>query len=81
VLADIPNYAVLDEFEPPSSFPPICAMWGMENRVLPAEQGRILIGGLRPARQEWLDRCGNLPMLESPERLPTIEREFIGGAS
>jgi pimeloyl-ACP methyl ester carboxylesterase len=53
----------------------------MENRVLPAEQGRILIGGLRPARQEWLDGCGHLPMLESPERVATIVREFIGGAS
>ncbi len=80
VLTDIPNYAVLDRFEPPPDFPPICTIWGLENRVLTAERGRRLVKTLRPAREEWLEGCGHLPMLERPERVATILREFLGSA-
>lgn len=78
VLGDIPNYAVLDRFVPPADFPPICTIWGLENRVLTPERGRRLVQTLRPARQEWLEGCGHLPMLEQPERVATILREFLG---
>lgn len=81
VLADIPNYAVLDRFVPPADFPPICTIWGLENRVLPARDGRALVETLRPARQEWLEGCGHLPMLERPERVADILREFFIDAS
>ena len=80
VLTDIPSYAVLDRFEPPPDFPPICTIWGLENRVLPAERGRRLVETLRPARQAWLEGCGHLPMLEQPDRVATIVREFLGSA-
>lgn len=78
VLADIPNYAVLDRFVPPPDFPPICSIWGLENRVLRAKEGRALMNTLRPARQEWLEGCGHLPMLERPEEVAAIIREFFG---
>ncbi|CAN5825765.1 alpha/beta hydrolase [soil metagenome] len=80
VLADIPNYAALDRFQPPPGFPPICTIWGLENRVLRPEEGRALVKTLRPARQEWLEGCGHLPMLERPERVAAIVREFVGSA-
>lgn len=75
VLADIPNYAYLDNFEPPADFPPICTIWGEENRVLRAQKGRVLMQTLRPVRQEWLEGCGHLPMLERPEQVARIIRE------
>jgi pimeloyl-ACP methyl ester carboxylesterase len=81
VLADIPSYAKLDDFVPPPGFPPICTIWGLENRVLRAKEGRALVSTLRPARQEWLEGCGHLPMLERPERVATILRESFESAS
>ncbi len=80
VLADIPRYEVLDRFEPPPDFPRICTIWGLENRVLRAEEGRAFVKTLRPARQEWLEGCGHLPMLERPERVAAIVKEFLEGA-
>lgn len=80
VLAGIPEYAVLDRFDPPPGFPPICTIWGLENRVLRAEEGRALVRTLHPQRQEWLEGCGHLPMLERPERVAAILREFLGSA-
>lgn len=81
VLSEIPNYELLDRFEPPEDFPPICTIWGLENRVLRAKEGRDLVETLRPSRQEWLEGCGHLPMLERPERVAEVVREFVGGAS
>lgn len=80
VLADLPNYAVLDRFMPPAGFPPICTVWGMQNRVLSPRAGRRLNETLRPVRQEWLEGCGHLPMLERPDRVAAILREFLASA-
>lgn len=77
VLADIPSYATLDRFDPPRGFPPICTLWGLENRVLRAEEGRALVRGLHPQRQEWFEGCGHLPMLERPELVVDVIREFF----
>lgn len=77
VLADIPRYAALDRFTPPPDFPPICTLWGLENRVLPAERGRRLVETLQPARQEWLEGCGHLPMLERPQEVAAIVSDFL----
>lgn len=78
VLADIGNYAALDHFVPPPRSPRICTVWGLENRILRAEQGRALVRTLRPEREEWLEGCGHLPMLERPERVAAILRDFLG---
>lgn len=81
ILGDIPNYARLDAFEPPADFPPICTVWGLENRVLRANEGRALVNTLKPARQEWLEGCGHLPMLDRPESVAAIVQEFFDSAN
>lgn len=80
ILGDIPNYERLDQFMPPESFPPICTVWGLENRVLRATEGRTFVNTLKPARQEWLEGCGHLPMLDRPETVAAIVREFFDNA-
>jgi pimeloyl-ACP methyl ester carboxylesterase len=81
VLEDIPSYAALDRFEPPDDFPPIFSIWGLDNRVLPARVGRTLMKTLRPARQEWFERCGHLAMLERPEAIAELILDFFAATA
>jgi len=76
-LDDLVNYNVFDRYSPPENFPPICTIWGLENKILSAEAGRVLNTTLQPEREEWIPGGGHLVMLEEPEKIAAVIRDFI----
>lgn len=76
-LDDLANYAFLDEFTPAADFPPRCTIWGVENFVLSSKAGRQLNQRLQPEREEWIAGAGHLAMLEDPETVATVIRDFL----
>ena len=77
VVEDFDSYAALDSFSPGPDFPPICTIWGIENRILSADAGMELNRTLRPRRQEWLEGCGHLCMMERPGAVAEIIEDFL----
>ena len=77
VLDDMASYGELDRFTPGAAFPPLCTIWGLENRVLSPDAGRQLNARLRPKRTAWLAECGHLPMVEQPDAVADTIRKFL----
>jgi len=77
VLDDLENYSVIDDLAPRQGFPPICTIWGLQNKMVSPKAGRRLNDTLQPARQEWLPDCGHLLMLERPDEVASIIDEFL----
>lgn len=81
VLDDLENYAVIDTLAPRPGFPPICTIWGMKNRIVSPKAGRRLNATLHPVRQEQLNDCGHLLMLERPDEVAAIIDGFVQSAA
>jgi pimeloyl-ACP methyl ester carboxylesterase len=77
VLDDISSYGLPDTLEPGRVVPPICTIWGLDNKVLSPKEGRKLNRKLGPDREEWLADCGHLPMLERPSAVSEAILGFL----
>lgn len=69
ISREIPLLGVLDDFVPPTGFPPITTVWGSRNRVLSARAGAALNRTLTPARAIVVDGAGHLVMVEAPDHV------------
>jgi pimeloyl-ACP methyl ester carboxylesterase len=68
----------LDNTDQSDKLPPICTIWGVENRILSAKAGRILNStAIAPKREAFIEDCGHLVMLEDPDQVAILIHEFI----
>ncbi|MTE11864.1 alpha/beta fold hydrolase [Nocardia aurantiaca] len=77
LVRDLSSFAALDDWPDHADLPPICVIWGNQNRVLSAAAGRAVNAMLRPDRAEYLDGCGHVPMLERAADVTAIIGEFL----
>lgn len=77
LVQDFPTYADLDVFTPGPGFPPICTIWGTQNRILSARAGVKLDETLHTHTRIHLNDCGHLPMVEDPETVTSVITTFL----
>lgn len=78
MFSDPTSLGAVDHMRPGPQFPPFAVVWGDSNLGLSPRAGRMLNHTLRPDREEFLPRCGHLPMMESPDEVTAIIDDFIG---
>lgn len=78
MFSDLTLFRAIDQLHPGADFPPFAVVWGASNLGLSPRAGRKLNRTLNPDREEFLPRCGHLPMMENPEAVTAIIDEFIG---
>ncbi|WP_405161337.1 alpha/beta hydrolase [Nocardia sp. NBC_01499] len=81
LVQDFPAYAAFDRFDPPADFPPICTVWGKQNRILSARAGARLNRKLHVHTAVELPDCGHLPMVEDPDRVTSVITDFLATTS
>ncbi|WP_194815090.1 alpha/beta fold hydrolase [Nocardia sp. XZ_19_385] len=78
LVQDFPAFRALDTFVPGPDFPPICTIWGAQNRILSATAGAALDATtLHPHTSVVLADCGHLPMMEDPAAVTATITEFL----
>jgi pimeloyl-ACP methyl ester carboxylesterase len=78
MFSDLTWFRAIDHLRPGANFPPLAVVWGAANLGLSPRAGRDLNRTLNPDREEFLPRCGHLPMMENPEAVTAIIDQFIG---
>lgn len=56
---------------------PTLLVWGERDRLVPARNARAWASALPDARVELVPRAGHVPMVERPEELSRLLREFL----
>lgn len=58
---------------------PTLLVWGREDGIVPPRQGELLRDAMRNASLVVVDRAGHLPMVERPETMNRLLRDFLLG--
>ena len=56
---------------------PTLVVWGADNRIIPAECGRLYRQAIPGAVLHEIDSCGHWPQFERPEELAEVIRDFL----
>ena len=56
---------------------PTLVVWGADNKIIPAECGRLYQQAIPGASLHEIDRCGHWPQLERPVELADVIRNFL----
>lgn len=58
---------------------PTLLVWGTEDGIVPPRQGEVLRSSMPSASLVLVDRAGHLPMVERPETMNRLVRDFLIG--
>lgn len=58
---------------------PTLLVWGREDGIVPARQGELLHSRIAGSTLVLVDRAGHLPMVEKPETMNRVVRDFLIG--
>lgn len=56
---------------------PTLLVWGREDRIVPPQQGEMLHAAMPNSSLVVIDRAGHLPMVERPETMNRLVRDFL----
>jgi len=62
----------------PSINVPTFILWGLNDKVIPLEIGKMLHDAIKPSRLEIINDCGHVPQEEKPAETICWMREFLG---
>ena len=78
LVMNFKSFAVLDHFSKPADFPPVCVIWGEQNKILPLAAGDDFCNRALPDRYEIIADCGHLVMREKSEVVNELLTSFFG---
>jgi len=77
LINNFDSFAPLDKFTKPDDFPPVCLIWGNQNKILPVETGKELCKRLSPEHAEFVENCGHLVMREKADEINLLMDTFL----
>ena len=57
---------------------PCCLVWGRQDIVTPLEVAEDFKRLIPHASLHWIDKCGHVPMLETPDKFNEVIDSFMG---
>ncbi len=74
---DYMSHEILDTVDRPQDFPPLLVIWGEDNTVLHAKEGRQLAAHWRADETLFVPGCGYMVMREAPDLVNRTIEDFL----
>jgi pimeloyl-ACP methyl ester carboxylesterase len=56
---------------------PTLIIWGMQDKIISPEAGKLLVQAIPNSTVQWIDQCGHVPQEERPEATVPLVLEFL----